>query len=71
MNGCNQVQAGFTEYLDGRLTGREMQEIDAHLESCAECAREWKAQREMQASLAGAGPGARARLTCRCAFASR
>ena len=56
MNGCNQVQACFTEYLDGRLTGHKMQAIDAHLDSCAECAREWKAQREMQASLAGLGP---------------
>jgi hypothetical protein len=24
MNGCSTVQAGFTEYLDGRLNGREM-----------------------------------------------
>jgi hypothetical protein len=56
MNGCNQIQACFTEYLDGRLTGLEMQKIDAHLGDCTECAGEWKAQRELQASLADLGP---------------
>ncbi len=56
MNGCNEVQAGFTDYLDGRLSGREMQEIDAHLQDCAECAREWKSLRDVQASLAVLGP---------------
>lgn len=55
MNGCNQVQAGFTEYLDGRLTGRQMQEMDAHLQDCRECAREWHALRELQGALAGLG----------------
>ncbi len=56
MNGCNKVQAGFTEYLDGRLNGREMQEINAHLENCRACAREWSSLREVQASLASLGP---------------
>ena len=32
MNGCSAMQARFSEYLDGRLTGREMQRIAAHLE---------------------------------------
>jgi len=56
MNGCNQVQDGFTEYLDGRLSGREMQEIDAHLQKCDPCAREWDSLRDLQATLAGLGP---------------
>jgi hypothetical protein len=56
MNGCNEMQAGFTEYLDGRLNGREIQEINAHLEDCRACAREWKSQRDVQASLALLGP---------------
>jgi Putative zinc-finger len=56
MNGCNEIQACFTEYLDGRLTGHKMQAIDAHLDSCPECAHEWEAQRELQVSLAGLGP---------------
>jgi hypothetical protein len=56
MNGCNEVQSGLTEYLDGRLSGREMQAIDAHLQDCRACARELKSFREVQASLAGLGP---------------
>ncbi len=56
MNGCNQVEARFTEYLDGRLSGREMREIDDHLHRCRECSREWKSLRELQASLASLGP---------------
>jgi predicted anti-sigma-YlaC factor YlaD len=42
MNGCNAMRAKFTEYLDGRLCGRKMQSIAAHLEGCLECAGEWK-----------------------------
>ena len=56
MNSCKEVQSGLTEYLDGRLSGREMQEIDAHLQACPECARESRSLRELQASLAGLGP---------------
>ena len=56
MNGCNEVQSSLTEYLDGRLSGREMQEIGAHLQACRECSRESTSLRELQASLAGLGP---------------
>ena len=56
MNGCDQMQACFTDYFDGRLTGREMQEVDAHLEDCRECALEWESLRDVQASLAALGP---------------
>jgi hypothetical protein len=56
MIGCEAVQAGFTEYLDGRLNGREMQRIAAHLEGCRECGREWAWLRETQSSLAELGP---------------
>jgi len=56
MNGCSQIQAGFTEYLDGRLSGREMQEIAAHLEDCPKCEREWELLRRTQATLAALGP---------------
>jgi anti-sigma factor RsiW len=51
MNGCSAMQAKFSEYLDGRLTGREMQRIAAHLDRCAECATEWTSLRHVQASL--------------------
>jgi anti-sigma factor RsiW len=56
MNGCSTMQARFSEYLDGRLTGREMQQIAAHLDGCRECATEWASLRHMQSSLAGLGP---------------
>jgi negative regulator of sigma E activity len=56
MNGCDQVQAGFTEYLDGRLSGRAMQSIAAHLDDCRDCAQEWQALRKTQSSLARLGP---------------
>ncbi|HEY1160687.1 MAG TPA: zf-HC2 domain-containing protein [Terracidiphilus sp.] len=56
MSGCNEVQAKFTEYLDDRLNGREMQRIAAHLEDCRECAGEWVSLCQMQASLSALGP---------------
>ena len=55
MNGCTAMQAKFSEYLDGRMTGREMQRIAAHLDRCSECAGEWKALRRNQATLASLG----------------
>ena len=56
MSGCSAVQAKFTEYMDDRLNGREMQFIAAHLDDCRECAREWASLRQVQASLAALGP---------------
>ena len=56
MSGCREIQARFTEYLDGRLNGREMQRIAAHLEGCRECCGEWDSLRQAQESLAGLGP---------------
>jgi anti-sigma factor RsiW len=50
------MQAKFTEYLDGRLTGREMQRVSAHLDRCRTCAGEWAAMRQMQSSLSSLGP---------------
>ncbi len=56
MNGCSAVREEFVEYLDGRLTGHEMQRIAAHLDDCRECAREWTSLRQTQAWLAELGP---------------
>jgi anti-sigma factor RsiW len=56
MNGCNQVKAGLTDYLDGRLTGREMQEMDAHLRACQQCVQQRNSLRDLQTALAGLGP---------------
>ena len=41
MNECSSIQTGFSDYLDSRLSGREMQQMAAHLEVCAGCKREW------------------------------
>jgi len=55
MNSCKAVQEKFAEYLDGRLNGREMQRIGAHLDGCPECMAEWKELRRTQAALAELG----------------
>jgi anti-sigma factor RsiW len=49
------MQAKFSEYLDGRMTGREMQRIAAHLDRCPGCAGEWRSLRQNQAVLASLG----------------
>lgn len=56
MNGCGPIREQFTDYLDGRLTGHEMQDVAAHLENCGNCAAEWTLMRRVQASLASIGP---------------
>lgn len=56
MNGCSDFQARFSEYLDGRLTGAEMQRVASHLRSCRECDQEWKSLRQAQSALARLGP---------------
>ncbi len=56
MSSCNVMQAKFSEYLDGRLTGKEMQRLAAHLERCPACAHEWTSLRELQTTLATLGP---------------
>jgi hypothetical protein len=56
MSRCTTLQATFSEYLDGRMTGHEMQRISAHVDRCPDCAREWTALRENQNALATLGP---------------
>jgi len=56
MNACGSMRVKFSEYLDGRLTGVEMQRIAVHLEQCRGCAGEWHALRNGQAALAVLGP---------------
>lgn len=55
MNGCNTMREKFSEYLDGRLTGVEMQRIAAHLDACRGCTDEWNSMRETQTALASLG----------------
>jgi anti-sigma factor RsiW len=56
MSDCEMMLTKFTEYLDGRLSGREMQWVSAHLEVCHECAAEWRSLAYVQSSLAGLAP---------------
>jgi len=56
MSSCRQMQAKYSEYLDGRMTGREMQRVTAHLEVCRACAAEFAELRGSIASLAALGP---------------
>ena len=53
---CNNVMEAFSGYLDGTISGREMQAISGHLETCNACANEFTAWRGIQQILASAGP---------------
>ena len=53
---CGKVQSLFSAYLDGAVSGRQMQSIAGHLESCAECSGEFEGLRSMQSSLELLGP---------------
>ena len=53
---CSSVRARFAEYLDSHLTGREMQRIAKHIESCARCAGDFEAERRMLRVLSSLGP---------------
>lgn len=56
MSECLLVQAAFSSYLDGALSGVEMGQMADHLHACAECAAEFEAWRTMQSALAAIGP---------------
>jgi len=56
MNDCETMQARFSEYLDGRLNGREMQQISAHVSKCSDCNQEWDSLRQVQQALGTLGP---------------
>lgn len=53
---CGRAKASFSGYLDGAISGREMQSIAKHLECCAACDAEFAAWRGMQRMLGEAGP---------------
>ena len=50
---CSGVRTKWTEYLDNRLTGREMQRISEHLESCGPCAQKMDEDQGMLRVLGG------------------
>jgi Putative zinc-finger len=53
---CRKCQSAFSAYLDGAVSGQQMQQIATHMESCSVCAREFATLRAMQQSLASLGP---------------
>jgi hypothetical protein len=56
---CAEIQASFSSYLDGAVSGQEMQEISRHIQGddgCSDCARELGAWRMTQNALAALGP---------------
>lgn len=53
---CSSIRIRFTEYLDSRLTGREMQRVDIHLKSCSHCTEAFEAEQRMIRALAALGP---------------
>jgi len=48
---CDNIRNSFSDYLDGAVSGHEMQSIAAHLESCTSCTEEFAAWRAMQQTL--------------------
>lgn len=52
---CAHVRSSLSNYLDGAVTGVEMQHIADHLESCESCATEFDLTRKLQATLAVLG----------------
>jgi len=52
---CTEAKGLLSPYLDGAVTGTEMQGVQAHLEDCAECMGEYRLLRQTQQLLQGMG----------------
>jgi Putative zinc-finger len=52
---CAQARPLFSPYLDGAVTGKEMREINHHLEACERCSEQYVSLRQTQRLLAGVG----------------
>lgn len=55
-NRCEAVREEFGSYLDGTISGVEMNAIATHLEDCRQCANEFADLRLMQQALSSLGP---------------
>ena len=53
---CEHIREHFSGYLDGAITGAEMNTVAAHLEGCEGCGQEFHAWRAMQQSMMLLGP---------------
>ena len=56
VSACAAIRDRFSVYLDGAVSGHEMQAIALHLETCAPCALEFQSLQAVQHSLAALGP---------------
>jgi len=56
MSDCGSIRMKFSEYLDGRLTGHEMQSIAAHIDDCRDCSIKWAGLKKTQMVLGSLGP---------------
>jgi hypothetical protein len=52
---CVQAKSLFSPYLDGAVTGRQMQEIGRHLQTCSDCRPHYESLRETQRLLGAIG----------------
>ena len=53
---CAEIQACFSSFLDGAISGHEMLEVSRHTEDCEGCARELAAWRSTQEAVSTLGP---------------
>ena len=56
MTKCSNVRQQFSAYLDGAVSGAEMQAIAAHLEACPPCSEEFLGWRQTYAMVSSVGP---------------
>ncbi len=52
---CNQTRELFSGYLDGAVSGVEMQGVAGHLATCPDCTQEFESWRAIQGLLASVG----------------
>ncbi len=52
---CGEAKELLSPYLDGAVTGAEMQALQKHLDQCAPCMREYKSLRQTQRLLMSVG----------------
>lgn len=52
---CSQTQSLMSLYLDGRVTGKQMQSVSQHLSGCEHCHAQFRSLRQTQQLLAGIG----------------
>ena len=53
---CLKIRKMFSAYLDGAVSGREMQALSSHLDGCRACSCEFEAWRGVQQALGSVGP---------------